>query len=137
MTAVGCFIWGIMTGAAALCTALSQAIACWAVNGLGLALVIPSGQSLIADFYSPAARGTAFGTLYLTGALGGMLGGLYATNVGEHAAFWVHGIHGFELGIGELRCIFLAQPAQKTTIGLFGCQICCRTHPRNAGRAGS
>lgn len=82
VTAAGCFIWGTMTAAAALCTTLRQAIACWAVNGLGLALVIPSGQSLIADFYSPATRGKAFGTLYLTGALGGMLGGLYATNVG-------------------------------------------------------
>ena len=76
-----------MTAAAALCTTLHQAIACWAVNGLGLALVIPSGQSLIADFYSPATRGKAFGTLYLTGALGGMLGGLYATNVGQSSTW--------------------------------------------------
>ena len=35
-----------------------------------------------ADYYPPAARGRAFGALYLTGALGGMLGSLYATNLG-------------------------------------------------------
>ncbi len=56
--------------------------ALWAINGVGLALVIPSGQSLIADYYPPATRGRAFGALYLTGAVGGMLGSLYATNMG-------------------------------------------------------
>jgi len=44
--------------------------------------VIPSGQSLIADYYPPASRGRAFGALYLTGAVGGMLGSLFATNMG-------------------------------------------------------
>ena len=58
----------------------------WAVNGVGLALVIPSGQSLIADYYPPASRGRAFGALYLTGAVGGMLGSLYATNMGARTA---------------------------------------------------
>ncbi|KAK9841289.1 hypothetical protein WJX74_003225 [Apatococcus lobatus] len=117
VTAAGCFIWGMMTAAAALCTTLHQAIACWAVNGLGLALVIPSGQSLIADFYSPATRGKAFGTLYLTGALGGMLGGLYATNV---AATHPLGMEGWRfaflmvalvsLSIGGLTLAFAKDP---------------------------
>ena len=49
----------------------------------GLALVIPSGQSLVADYYTAASRGSAFGALYLTGAVGGMLGSLFATNLGE------------------------------------------------------
>ena len=48
----------------------------------GLALVIPSGQSLVADYYSSCSRGSAFGALYLTGAVGGMLGSLFATNLG-------------------------------------------------------
>ena len=54
---------------------------CWAVNGIGLSLVIPNGQSLIADYYEDHDRGKAFGTLYLTGAVGAMIGTLYATNV--------------------------------------------------------
>lgn len=45
--------------------------------------VIPSGQSLIADYYPDSSRGKAFGGLFLTGAVGGMLGSLYATNLGE------------------------------------------------------
>lgn len=48
----------------------------------GLALVIPSGQSLVADYHSPLQRGRAFGVLYLTSASGGMLGALFATNLG-------------------------------------------------------
>lgn len=101
----------------------------WAVNGLGLALVLPNTQvckirivcvcaraanagiwrghsrampcqlcpagttlcpstsitiqSLTADLFAVAARGRAFGMLYLTSALGGMLGALFATNLGE------------------------------------------------------
>ncbi len=39
-------------------------------NGLGLALVIPCVQSLIADVYSSTTRGRAFGLLFLTSGLG-------------------------------------------------------------------
>lgn len=49
---------------------------CW--QGLGLAAVIPSSQSLLADYY-PGGRGKAFGWMYLTGAVGGMLGGFYVS----------------------------------------------------------
>jgi hypothetical protein len=49
--------------------------------------VIPSGQSLIADFYTDSNRGKAFGGLFLTGAVGGMLGSLYATNLGKRPLF--------------------------------------------------
>lgn len=39
-------------------------------NGLGLALVIPCVQSLIADVYSNSTRGRAFGLLFFTSGLG-------------------------------------------------------------------
>ena len=39
-------------------------------------MVIPSGQSMVADYYPEERRGAAFGALYLTGALGAMLGRL-------------------------------------------------------------
>ena len=51
---------------------------------IGLSLVIPNGQIMIADSYPENARGKAFGALYLTGALGAMFGTLYATNMGKH-----------------------------------------------------
>lgn len=72
-----------------------QGMTVWAFNGVGLALMIPSAQSLIADYYPPAARGAAFGALQLTGALGGMLGALYATNI---AGLSVGGVEGCVFG---------------------------------------
>ena len=83
MTAAGCLLWAATTAGFGAARSLRQGLALWAINGVGLALVIPSGQSLIADYYPPAARGRAFGALYLTGALGGMVGSLYATNLGD------------------------------------------------------
>ena len=47
----------------------------------GLALVIPTGQSLIADFHAPVERGCAFGVLYLTSSLGGMAAAYFATSM--------------------------------------------------------
>jgi MFS family permease len=40
------------------------------MNGIGLALVVPCVQSLIADYTPADKRGAAFGVLYFTGALG-------------------------------------------------------------------
>ena len=82
MTAAGCLLWAATTAGFGAARTLQQGAVLWAINGVGLALVIPSGQSLIADYYPPASRGRAFGWLYLTGALGGMIGSLYATNLG-------------------------------------------------------
>ena len=84
----------------------------WAINGVGLALVIPSGQSLIADYYPPASRGRAFGALYLTGAVGGMLGSLYATNMGVNPCSTLH-----------LRDADTCQSAGCCSRGLLGCCV--------------
>lgn len=83
---LGCTIWGIMTCGFAFCKSKEQGYFFWAMNGVGLSMVIPNGQSVTADYYSEAARGRAFGYLYLTGALGAMVGTLYATNLGACTA---------------------------------------------------
>ena len=59
---------------------------------IGLSMVIPNGQSMIADSYPETSRGKAFGALYLTGAFGAMGGTLYATNMGDPSCsfFWLH-----------------------------------------------
>ena len=44
-----------------------------AVNGLGLALVIPAAQSLVADYYEEKSRGGAFGLLFGVSSLGARL----------------------------------------------------------------
>ncbi|KAL6780780.1 hypothetical protein ACKKBF_B11780 [Auxenochlorella protothecoides x Auxenochlorella symbiontica] len=87
----GAFIWGVMSIAFAFTTNVKQGIAVWAWNGLGLGLLIPNAQSLIADYFSELSRGKAFGALYLTGALGGTLGTLFATNMGHTRPFGLDG----------------------------------------------
>lgn len=47
-----------------------------ALNGIGLALVAPAIQSLVADSTDESNRGTAFGWLQLTGNIGSIIGGL-------------------------------------------------------------
>lgn len=47
-----------------------------ALNGIGLAIVTPAIQSLVADSTDDRNRGAAFGWLQLTGNLGSIIGGL-------------------------------------------------------------
>lgn len=51
VTSAGCFIWGVCTAGFSTCRSLRQGYLFWAVNGIGLSFVIPTGQSLIADYY--------------------------------------------------------------------------------------
>jgi len=83
----GCFIWGTFCLLFAASHSVMEGVLIWAFNGIGLALLIPNAQSLVADYFKEGSRGKAFGALYLTGALGGMLGALGATNLG-HLTPW-------------------------------------------------
>ncbi|KAL3131568.1 hypothetical protein ABBQ38_007869 [Trebouxia sp. C0009 RCD-2024] len=83
VTSAGCFIWGVCTAGFSTCRSLRQGYLFWAVNGIGLSFVIPTGQSLIADYYQAEDRGKAFGVLLFSGSMGGMIGSLYATNLGS------------------------------------------------------
>ncbi len=47
-----------------------------ALNGIGLAIVTPAIQSLVADSTDDRNRGAAFGWLQLTGNFGSIIGGL-------------------------------------------------------------
>ncbi|XP_073103986.1 uncharacterized protein [Elaeis guineensis] len=49
-----------------------------ALNGVGLALVVPAIQSLVADSTDESTRGIAFGWLQLTGNIGSILGNFFA-----------------------------------------------------------
>ncbi|GAB4813864.1 hypothetical protein N2152v2_000910 [Parachlorella kessleri] len=91
IVSVGCLLWGVMTAAIGLSMSLGQAMVSCAFNGLGLALVIPCVQSLIADYYPPDCRGNAFGMMGLTASFGGMVGAFYATNVGSQTPFGIEG----------------------------------------------
>ena len=107
--AAGCCIWATFTTLFACVSTLWLAIVLCAVNGLGLALVIPSVQSLTADLNSREARGTAFGSLWLVISLGGMLGALYATNVGAYKP----------LGIDGWRFVFVSVSFLSAIVGVL------------------
>ena len=47
-----------------------QAAAWCALNGVGLALVMPCVQSIIAEVYRSKSRGKAFGIIFTTSAFG-------------------------------------------------------------------
>lgn len=97
-----------MTIALGLATGLQQAMLASAVNGVGLALVIPSVQSVVADCTTPDQRGRAFGTMGLTSSLGGMAGAFLATNAGARS-FW--GMQGWRFAFHVVGLVSLATAA--------------------------
>ncbi|GAB2279715.1 hypothetical protein Dimus_014355 [Dionaea muscipula] len=77
--ATGTVFWALSTAAVGASQHFGQ-VAFWrAVNGVGLAIVIPALQSFIADSYHDDVRGVGFGMLSLVGNLGGIGGGVLAT----------------------------------------------------------
>jgi MFS family permease len=80
----------------ALASSVLQGAALWALNGAGLALVLPAAQSLVAECSGSgrAARrgGALLGGIGLAGSLGAVAGALYATNVGTWGQSHCHAI---------------------------------------------
>ncbi|XP_008440603.2 uncharacterized protein LOC103484977 isoform X1 [Cucumis melo] len=74
--AVGAFLWAAATFLVAISSTFFQVAISRALNGIGLAIVIPAIQSLVADSTDDSNRGLAFGWLQLTGNLGSIIGGL-------------------------------------------------------------
>ena len=56
MITVGCLLWGVMTLGFSISRTLREAIFFWAINGLGLSLVIPNVQVSAGDCLSLAPR---------------------------------------------------------------------------------
>nr|KYP66718.1 hypothetical protein KK1_013024 [Cajanus cajan] len=107
--AVGTFCWALSTAAVGVCHDFLQ-VAFWrAINGFGLAIVIPALQSFIADSYKDGVRGTGFGLLSLIGNLGGIGGGVLAT-VMAGQQFW---------GIQGWRCAFILMATLSALIGFL------------------
>ncbi|XP_023544539.1 uncharacterized protein LOC111804088 [Cucurbita pepo subsp. pepo] len=74
--ALGAFLWAAATFLVALSSTFLQVAISRGLNGIGLAIVVPSIQSLVADSTDDSNRGLAFGWLQLTGNLGSIIGGL-------------------------------------------------------------
>ncbi|XP_078444301.1 uncharacterized protein LOC144713566 isoform X2 [Wolffia australiana] len=90
--ALGAFLWAAATFLVGISASFFQIAVSRALNGVGLALVTPAIQSLVADSTDDGNRGTAFGWLQLTGwrlafhlvglvsVLVGLLVGLFAVD---------------------------------------------------------
>ncbi|KAI4325821.1 hypothetical protein MLD38_031184 [Melastoma candidum] len=107
--AIGTFCWAISTAAVGLSQHFMQ-VALWrALNGFGLAIVIPALQSFIADSYGDGVRGAGFGFLSLVGAFGGIGGGVLATVMAGKEYF----------GIPGWRCAFIMMATLSFLIGVL------------------
>lgn len=105
--AMGTVFWALSTAAVGASQQFRQ-VAFWrAVNGFGLAIVIPALQSFIADSYLDGVRGIGFGFLNLVGTVGGIGGGVMAT-VMAGQQFW---------GIPGWRCAFILMASLSLLIG--------------------
>ncbi|XP_047977002.1 probable sugar efflux transporter isoform X2 [Salvia hispanica] len=74
--AYAAFLWSAATFLVAFSSTFFQVAVSRALNGIGLAIVAPAIQSLVADSTDDSSRGTAFGWLQLTSNLGSVIGGL-------------------------------------------------------------
>ncbi|KAL6655681.1 hypothetical protein ACP70R_006507 [Stipagrostis hirtigluma subsp. patula] len=73
--AVGAFLWAAATFLVGVSDTFLQVAISRGLNGIGLALVVPSIQSLVADSTDDGTRGSAFGWLQLASSLGLISGG--------------------------------------------------------------
>ncbi|KFK42199.1 hypothetical protein AALP_AA2G224400 [Arabis alpina] len=92
--ALGAFLWSAATFLVAFSSTFFQVAVSRALNGIGLALVAPAIQSLVADSTDDANRGSAFGWLQLTANFGSILGGLCSVLI---APFSFMGIPGWRV----------------------------------------
>ncbi|KAK4793723.1 hypothetical protein SAY86_024158 [Trapa natans] len=92
--AMGAFLWAGATFLVALSSTFTQVAISRALNGIGLAIVTPAIQSLVADSTDDNNRGSAFGWLQLTGNLGSIIGGLFSVMI---APFTFMGVPGWRV----------------------------------------
>jgi MFS family permease len=76
--AIGCFIWALCTILLGLSVNEIDMLIYRAITGIGLAVIVPTTNSLIVDLYPPSRRGKAFGWLGLTGTIGALVGTVFA-----------------------------------------------------------
>ncbi|XP_050206048.1 uncharacterized protein LOC126655790 isoform X2 [Mercurialis annua] len=89
--AVGAFLWAAATFLVAVSSTFLQVAVSRGLNGIGLAIVLPAIQSLVADSTDETNRGTAFGWLHLTSNLGSILGGLCSVLIASKSFMGISG----------------------------------------------
>lgn len=115
--AVGAFLWAAATFLVAISETFLQVAISRGLNGIGLALVIPAVQSLVADSTDDEHRGTAFGWLQLTSSIGAIIGGFAALLLAPTTIFGVAGwrfafhlVAAISVAVGVLVWFFAVDP---------------------------
>ncbi|KAH0676497.1 hypothetical protein KY285_024298 [Solanum tuberosum] len=89
--ALGAFLWSAATFLVAISANFTEIAISRGLNGIGLAIVTPAIQSLVADSTNDSNRGTAFGWLQLTTNFGSTLGGLISVLLAETSFMGIPG----------------------------------------------
>lgn len=89
--ALGALLWAVATFLVGFSSTFLEVAVSRALNGIGLAIVTPAIQSLVADSTDDHNRGTAFGWLQLTGNLGSILGGLLSILIASTSIMGIPG----------------------------------------------
>jgi MFS family permease len=113
--AFGCWFWGLFTLLTAVSSDYVSILMFRAITGIGLAVIIPTTNSLISDYFPPQRRGKAYGWLGLTGIIGVVLGTLFMTAMPTDPSvggFLVFGFTGWRFG-------FIVWALVSMVIGLF------------------
>jgi len=97
------FMWSLFTALTGLATSFAQLLATRVLVGVGEAGGSPPAYSLIADYFPPHRRATAF-SIYSMGIYGGVfvgfiIGGQIAQHYGWRAAFYAVGLPGLVLSL--------------------------------------
>ncbi|CAM0951174.1 unnamed protein product [Alopecurus aequalis] len=115
--AVGAFLWAAATFLVGISDTFLQVAISRGLNGIGLALVVPSIQSLVADSTDDGTRGSAFGWLQLASCIGlisgGFVGLLLAQTTVLGIAGWriaFHLVAVISVGVGALNWFFSVDP---------------------------
>jgi len=93
--AVGVALWSLATIASGLAQSYHQLLAARMMIGIGEASLMPAAYSLLSDYFSPEARGRAFGVFSLSSFAGGggslLLGGIVLHALGAAASVTLPG----------------------------------------------
>ncbi|KAL6846662.1 hypothetical protein ACP4OV_024110 [Aristida adscensionis] len=107
--AVGAFLWAAATFLVGVSDTFLQVAISRGLNGIGLALVVPSIQSLVADSTDDGTRGSAFGWLQLASSLGLISGGFVGLLLAQTTV----------LGVAGWRIAFHLVAAISVVVGAF------------------